>query len=162
MTVRIGTLPQNLTTKGLGASATLPNGVVPASPTAQHAGVNSLALLAPLFLLFEIWQLVMSERYVGIKQIARGSDPREMGPSEPVACLWASSILLYGLWMAVLLTAPGARIFAIILIAVTGVGYSVRRNCGMKWILVVLTIEGATRVGILSALSFAAWSHLQG
>jgi hypothetical protein len=64
--------------------------------------------------------------------------------------------------MVLILASPGARIFAIILIAVTGVGYSVRRNCGLKWILVVLTIEGATRVGILSALSFAAWSHLQG
>src|ERR1700722_13731071 len=71
MTVRMGTLVRNLTTKGRGASATLPNGVVLPPPAAQHGVVNSLALLAPLFLLFEIWQLVMSERYVGIKQIAR-------------------------------------------------------------------------------------------
>ncbi len=158
----MGTLTCRLTSETPGASATLPNGVVLPLPEVQDGAVNSLALLAPLFLLFEIWQLVMSERYVGIKQIARGADPREMGPSEPVACLWASSILAYAAWMVLILASPGARIFAIILIAVTGVGYSVRRNCGLKWILVVLTIEGATRVGILSALSFAAWSHLQG
>ena len=162
MTVRMGTLVRNLTTKAPGASATLPNGVVLPPPAAQHRAVNSLALLAPLFLLFEIWQLVMSERYVGIKQIARGTDPREMGPSEAVSFLWASTILANAAWMALILVSPGARIFAIILIAVTGIGYSVRRNCGLKWILVVLTVEGATRIGILFALSFASWSHLQG
>jgi hypothetical protein len=122
--------------------------------------VNGLALLAPLFLLFEIWQLIMSERYVGIKQIARAADPREMGPSEPIACVWSTAILVYGAWCVALLLSADARPFAIGLAAATAVGYSVRRNCGLKWILVVLTFEGAVRVAILSPLSVAAWSRV--
>jgi hypothetical protein len=119
--------------------------------------VNSLSLIAPLFLAFEIWQLVMSERYVGIKQIARGTNPREMGPSEVVACFWSCSILVYGLWMLALLATQNVRIYGLILIAVTGVGYSIRRNCGLKWILVILTFEGAIRVAALAPLSVASW-----
>ena len=42
----------------------------------------TLLLLAPLFLIFEIGQLVLCERYVGIKQIARGADPRALGLGE--------------------------------------------------------------------------------
>jgi hypothetical protein len=42
---------------------------------------------------------------------------------------------------------------------VTAAGYSLRRNCGLKLILVILTFEGAIRVGILSFFSVAAWSH---
>lgn len=116
-------------------------------------------MLAPIFLIFEIWQLVMSERYVGIKQIARGTDPREMGPDEVISCLWSSCIILYGLWMVALLASPGMRIYGICLVATTGVGYSIRRNCGLRLILVTLTFEGALRVGILAFLSVAAWSR---
>jgi hypothetical protein len=112
--------------------------------------VNLISLVAPVFLLFEIWQLVMCERYVGIKQIAR----------EPVACLWSSCIILYGLWMIALLATPNLRVYGLSLIATTAVGYSIRRNCGLKLILVVLTFEGAIRVGILSFFGVAAWSHV--
>jgi hypothetical protein len=121
--------------------------------------VNSFSLLAPIFLIFELWQLIMGERYVGIKQIARGGDPREMGPDEVISCLWTSSILLYCFWMVALLATPDVRDYGILLLAVTAVGYSIRRNCGLKWILVTLTFEGAFRVSILSFLSVAAWSH---
>lgn len=99
----------------------------------------------------------MSERYVGIKQIARGADPREMGPSEPVAFLWSSCIILYAIWMAGLLATPQVRIFGLVLIATTALGYTIRRNCGLKWILVVLTFEGAVRVAALAPLSELAW-----
>jgi hypothetical protein len=122
--------------------------------------VNILPLLAPLFLVFEVWQLVMSERYVGIKQIARGGNPREMGPAEPVAFLWSAGLLGYGAWTLALLTVPGARVFALCIIAATAVGYPIRRNCSLKLILVVLTIEGAVRIGLLSALTGLAWAHI--
>jgi hypothetical protein len=122
-------------------------------------GVNSLSLLAPAFLLFELWQLVMCERYVGIKQIARGADPREMGPSEIIACLWSSCIILYCLWMVALLATPTLRIYGLCLLVTSAVGYSFRRNCGLNMILVTLTFEGAIRVAILSFFSVAAWSH---
>jgi len=122
--------------------------------------VNGIALIAPLFLVFELWQLVMSERYVGIKQIARGGDPREMGPSEPVAFLWTAGMAIYALWAVALLATPHVRIFGLALMAVTAVGYSIRRSCGLKWILVVLTLEGAARVAVLSPLTVVSWSRL--
>ena len=122
--------------------------------------VNLISLVAPLFLLFEIWQLVMAERYVGIKQIARAADPREMGPSEVVACLWSSCIILYGLWMVALVATPHLRVYGLALAATTALGYSIRRNCSLKLILVVLTFEGAVRVGILSFFGVAAWSRV--
>jgi hypothetical protein len=122
--------------------------------------VNGLSLVAPVFILFEIWQLVMSERYVGIKQIARGANPREMGPAEVIAFLWSACIILYGLWMVALLALPEVRIYSLCLLATTAVGYSIRRNCGIKLILVVLTFEGAIRVGFLSFLSSVIYSHL--
>jgi hypothetical protein len=122
--------------------------------------VTLLPLLAPLFLVFEVWQLFMSERYVGIKQIARGGNPREMGPSEPVALLWSAGLLAYAAWALALLAIPGARVFAFCIVAATVVGYPIRRNCSLKWILVALTCEGGVRIGFLSALSYAAWSRL--
>ena len=122
--------------------------------------MNGIALLAPLFLAFELWQLFMSERYVGIKQIARGGDPREMGPSEAASFAWTAGIALYALWVLGLLATPHARVFALALMAVTAVGYSVRRNCGLNWILGVLTVEGTARVAVLSPLTVVSWSHL--
>jgi hypothetical protein len=122
--------------------------------------VSGLPLLAPLFLLFEIWQLVMSERYLGIKQIARGADPREMGPGEIVSFLWTSGIVLYGAWGLSLLAVPAARAEALGLVATTVAGYTVRRNCGLKWVLVTLTFEGAVRIGLVSTIAATAWRRL--
>jgi len=112
--------------------------------------VNSLPLLAPLFLAFEAWQLAISERYVGIKQIARGADPREMGPGEGVAFLWTAGLL----------ATPTGRVYSLCLVAATVAGYSIRRNCGLKKILVVLTLEGAVRIGFLFGLSVTAWHRV--
>jgi hypothetical protein len=117
----------------------------------------TLLLLAPVFLVFEVWQLAMSERYLGIKQIARGLDPREMGPGEGVSFVWATSIIAYGTWMIALLIEPAARAHALGLIGVTTIGMMVRRNCGLKWILIALTFEGAVRVGLLVSICMAAW-----
>ena len=117
-------------------------------------------MLAPLFLAFELGQLAMSERYVGIKQIARGADPREMGPSEPVSFLWTASLVLYAAWTLSLLFSPASRGAAVGIIATTAVAYPIRRNCGLKWILVVLTFEGAIRLVFVAALAIAAWRRL--
>jgi hypothetical protein len=119
--------------------------------------VNSLPLLAPLFLVFEIWQLFMSERYVGTKQIARGTDPREMGPHEAISFVWSISLLIYGAWMVALLAIPNVRIYALFLLAATALGYPIRRNCRLRWILIVLTCEGGVRIGFLFALSYVVW-----
>ncbi len=122
--------------------------------------MNSLPLLAPLFLFFEVWQLAISERYVGIKQIARGADPREMGPGEVVAFLWSAGLFAYATWTLLLLATPLGRVYALCLVAATVAGYSFRRNCGLKRILVVLTLEGSVRIGFLFALSVTAWHRV--
>lgn len=121
--------------------------------------MTSLVILAPVFFLFELWQLVMSERYVGIKQIARGADPRAMGPSELVSFLWAASLMLYGVWMLSLLVFPETRVFGICLLATLGLGYAIRSRCKITAVLVTLTLEGAVRVGLLLSLIGLAWRH---
>lgn len=121
--------------------------------------MDLLPLLAPVFLIFEIWQLVISERYLGIKQIARGADPRELGLSEVTAFIWSSMIILYWAWMVLLLAERFGRVHGIGLIAVTAIGYAARRGAPFKWILVVLTLEGAIRAGLLLSLCAMLWSH---
>lgn len=121
--------------------------------------LSPLLLLAPMFLVFEIWQLVLSERYLGVKRIAAGGDPRETGPSEPVAAVWTGFLLGYGLWMVLLLGLHPGRTQAICLLVVTLVGYIVRRGCRLRHVLVVLTLEGAIRVGMLISLIAIAWRN---
>ncbi len=120
----------------------------------------TLLLLAPAFLLFEVWQLVMGERYLGIKQIARNGDPRALGLGELTAACWSLALFAYIGWMFALLLVPFARIYAVCLLAVWAIGFSVRRNHGLKWVLVILTFEGAARVGLLISLIALAWRRL--
>ncbi|HYP17880.1 MAG TPA: hypothetical protein VEQ65_11775 [Opitutus sp.] len=117
-------------------------------------------LLAPVFLLFEIWQLVISERYLGIKQIARNGDPRALGMRELTAFCWTLALFAYWFWMATLLLLPFARVHALGLAAVSAIGFAARRNSSLKWVLVILTFEGAVRVGLLVSLSAMAWRRL--
>jgi hypothetical protein len=117
----------------------------------------TLVLFAPLFLVFEIWQLVLSERYLGIKQIARGTDPRNLGLSEITACLWSLTLIGYWLWMVMMLFVPFGRASALGLLGITTIGFSLRRGAPLKWVLVILTFEGAIRVGLLFALGAMAW-----
>jgi hypothetical protein len=124
------------------------------------APMETLFLLAPLFLVFEIWQLVLSERYLGIKQIARGADPRSLGLGEFTAFCWSMTIVAYWLWMFLLLTTPFGRIHGISLLVVSTLGFSLRRGSGLKWVLVILTFEGAVRVGLLFSLCGMVWRHL--
>ena len=120
-----------------------------------------LVILAPAFFLFELWQLVMSERYVGIKQIARGADPRALGPSELVSFFWSTCLAIYAAWMLALTVLPETRVFGICLIATTGLGYAIRSRCKLTLVLVTLTLEGAIRVGLLLSLVGFAWRHLR-
>jgi hypothetical protein len=123
----------------------------------ESAAVPTLLLAAPIFLAFEIWQLVISERYLGIKQIARHGDPRTLGMSELTAFGWSAALFAYGLWMVLLLLAPFSRVHALCLLAVSATGFALRRNSGIKWVLVILTFEGAVRVGLLVSLFALAW-----
>lgn len=122
--------------------------------------MSTLLLFAPVFLLFEVWQLVLSERYLGIKQIARGADPRALGLGEVTAFFWSAAIVVYWLWMLLLLTLPLGRVHGLGLLALSGLGYLLRRGAPLKWILVILTFEGAVRVGLLISLCALVWRRL--
>jgi len=102
----------------------------------------------------------MSERYLGIKQIARQGDPRLLGMHEVTAFCWSASIVIYVLWMASLFTLPFTRVHGLGLMAILAIGYQLRRNTTLKWILVILTFEGAIRVGLLISLVAVAWRRL--
>jgi len=117
----------------------------------------TLVLFAPAFLVFEIWQLVISERYLGIKQIARGADPRTLGLGEVTAFFWSSILCVYWAWMMLLLAVPFARAQGFALLAISALGFTLRRGGAMKWALVILTFEGAMRVGLLLSLCIMAW-----
>ncbi len=122
--------------------------------------MNPLVLLAPIFLGLELWQLFLSERYLGIKQIRVNADPRELPMANWTATLWASGLIAYFLWMPTLLLHSVGRAQGIILMLVTGLGYALRSTCGLKWILVILTFEGAIRIGMLLSLLGMAWRQL--
>ncbi len=120
----------------------------------------TLLLFAPLFLVFEVWQLVLSERYLGIKQISRGANPRSLGLGEVTACAWSITILAYWTWMMLLLVIPFGRAHGLSLLAISMLGFSLRRGSPLKWVLVILTFEGAIRVGLLFSLCAMAWRRL--
>ncbi len=122
--------------------------------------MNPFALLAPLFLLFEVWQLVVSERYMGVKQIRVNADPRELPMAGWMAAVWAGGLLVYALWMFMLLLHPVGRAQGLVLLAVSALGYSLRSACGLKWVLVVLTFEGSIRIGMLVSLFATTWRRM--
>ena len=119
--------------------------------------MSPLLLLTPFWILFEFWQLVVSERYLGIKQIEQGTDPRTLDLSERRAAFWSIGLLLEGAWMLALLFERFGRAQALCMLIVTALGYTLRRNCGLKWVLVILTFEGAIRLGMLLSLCGMFW-----
>jgi hypothetical protein len=119
--------------------------------------VSPLILAAPFFLVFEIWQLVLSERYLGMKQIARGVDPRTLGLHEVTAFFWSTILIAYWFWMLLLLFTHEGRMQGGGLLLIWMLGFSLRRGARFKWILMILTFEGAIRIGLLLVLSLVAW-----
>ncbi|MDP2138982.1 MAG: hypothetical protein Q8J74_14115 [Candidatus Didemnitutus sp.] len=119
--------------------------------------MNPLVLLTPLFFAFELWQLVISERYLGIRRIKANIDPRELPMSEKIGALWAGGLITYYLWMVMLLLHPLGRAQGFVLLAVTAIGYALRAASGLKWTLVILTFEGSIRIGMLISLVGMTW-----
>jgi hypothetical protein len=122
--------------------------------------VSPLLLFTPFWILFELWQLVVGERYLGIKQIEHGTDPRRLDLSELRAAFWSIGLLLEGVWMLALLFERFGRVQALCMLIVTALGYTLRRNCGLKWVLVILTFEGAIRIGMLFSICGMFWHRL--
>jgi hypothetical protein len=70
------------------------------------------------------------------------------------------ALIAYWVWMLVLLTVPVGRVHGLSLLIVTMIGFSLRRGSSLKWVLVILTFEGAIRVGLLFSLCAMAWREL--
>lgn len=122
--------------------------------------ISPLLYLSPICLLFEMWQLVIAERHLGIKQIERGVDPRERAPGELLSFCWGAGIVFYWIWMILMLLPEPGRTQAACMLIVSLAGYSLRRNSALRWILVILTIEGAIRIGMIISLIAGAWRAL--
>ncbi len=59
-----------------------------------------------------------------------------------------------------MLTVSLSRTHGIGLLLVSMIGFSLRRGARFKWVLVILTFEGAIRVGLLLSLCAIAWRRL--
>ena len=116
-----------------------------------------LLFLLPIFMVFELVQLVLAERLIGARQIERGIHPRETGPGEVVALLWSFGILCYWSWMGSLVVPEFTRVVGVCLLFISAIGLSLRRHFGLKKCLKILTFEGAFRLGFLVYLLGAAW-----
>jgi hypothetical protein len=126
----------------------------------QNAEIPLLLWLAPVFLVFEIWQLVMAERLVGVKQIERGQDPRTLGPGERTALFWVWGIVAQWIWMVAMIPSRFSWAQAGCMLGVSVLGLSARRQLGLRWCLVVMTLEGAIRIGMMISLLGLAWRRL--
>ncbi len=124
------------------------------------SSLSPAVFLAPFFLLFEIAQLVYAERFLGVKQIQGNVDPRQLGPGESVSALWVLGIVSEAGWLLWLLSEPGSRIHAACLLLVSLCGFALRSNCRLKWVLVILTVEGALRMGLMVSMLGSAWRAL--
>ena len=122
--------------------------------------MSPLVFFTPFWFLLEIAQLIVSERYLGVKQIEADTDPRLHAPREPLAFAWSAGILFFWLWLVVMLFQPLGRAQIAAMIVITLVGYAVRRSCSLKWVLVVLTFEGAIRIGMLLSIAALAWRKI--
>ena len=114
--------------------------------------MNIIAWFAPLFIFLEIAQLFVAHRYIGPEQIRAGRHPLDALVTPP---LWLSVGWLAGLWaiylyqFALFFVPTLVRLASLSLILVSVTGFMLRRVCGLKWGLVIMTLEGALRVGLL-------------
>lgn len=103
----------------------------------------------------EIANLVICERYIGVKVFRAGLDPRvQPGPSRLVAIVWFLCLTLIVVYPLYLLFVPQARVFAYAMILFTVAGYVLRKRTGLRGALVVLTLEGALRIAAIIHMIF--------
>jgi hypothetical protein len=116
--------------------------------------------IALYFMVFEVAQLIMAQRYIGIEQIRRNSHPLDgLTPrSFWFSAGWITVLMADYCFQSTLLAMPippnltdwpgFLRMAAFFMLLVSFVGFVVRRRAGLKWGLVVLTLEGAIRAGL--------------
>ena len=107
--------------------------------------------LVPFFILGEAVQLFVAERYIGVRQLRAGRHPLEAEDILPAwaTALWIAFIIATGGYLALLLTSSATRFHGALMLAVTALFGMLRRVNGLKWTLVLLTIEGALRMGLM-------------
>ena len=130
------------------------------SRMSDHETMLWLITLVPLFLVFEIWQLVLCERYLGVRQMATGQDPRTLPMGERLAFTWTLLLFLYWVWMGLLLGGSVGRLQALALFLISLGGFLLRRNSPVRWVLHILTFEGALRIGMLVSLAGVFWRRV--
>lgn len=119
--------------------------------------MSPLLYLSPLFVLFELWQLVVAEQYLGIARIESGVDPRRLPLRGWKAMVWSFGILAVWAWSLLLLTDRHGRVPGLCMALVCLLGYLLRRSAPLKWILVILTFEGAIRIGMMLFIIGLLW-----
>lgn len=118
-----------------------------------------LIYLAPVFILFELLQLTIAERFIGIRQIRQGKNPLDSAVvgRNALAAVWLGCIVVYWAYMVLLAWDPRAGLQGILMILTSVAGLMLRRVLGIRFALVVLTLEGAIRIGLLANLLLAAF-----
>ena len=122
--------------------------------------VPTSVFLAPVFLVFEGLQLVAAEKLLGIKQIESGLVERDKVPGDNVAAWWSLGIISEAAWCLWLLCNDVTRVHAGCILLISLFGFSTRNSCKLKWVLVVMTIEGACRMGFMVSMLGSAWRNL--
>jgi len=109
--------------------------------------------LAPVFIAFEVAQLLVAHRYIGPEQIRRNAHPLDAAVPLPfaVSFFWCLGIASDYLYQGSLMLWPNSlvQVAAMLMILISVAGFMVRRACGVKWGMVVMTFEGAMRAGFL-------------
>lgn len=118
-----------------------------------------LASIAPVFILFDLVQLIVAERYIGIKQIRDGVHPLESGKIGPawLAVVWVILAVAYKIYMIVLVFNPQVGLQGFIMLFATFTGFALRRTLGLKYALVILTLEASVRMGLLVNLMISVF-----
>ncbi len=110
-----------------------------------------MVLIAPLFALFEVAQLFVAQRYIGLEQIRRRVHPLDAAvvPSPWLSGGWIACVAADYVYQAGLLLVPevGVKFAAVLMLMISAIGFALRRACGLKWGLVVMTPECAARAG---------------
>ena len=112
-------------------------------------------MIFPLQLAFvvlpaELAQLVLAERRIGVRQLRAGLDPREeAAPPAYLGWSWLALAATVQQYPVVLLTDGATRFFGLLMLLIGVVGFDLRRRGGLRWALVVFTIEGALRIGVM-------------
>jgi hypothetical protein len=117
----------------------------------------ALLYFSPLLLALELVQLIAAERLLGLKAIQRKEDPRRTALPPRLAACWSIGILLNGVWMLAMLASGFGTGRVSCMIATSLLGYTLRRASPLRWTLVILTFEGAIRMGMHVSLLMLAW-----